>query len=76
MMMTTAESAATDTILAIDLGKYKSVACPRRSQPRRILRWLREPGCVFIPARPTWATLQSIECACWGANEASKLTSW
>jgi transposase len=27
MMMTTAETAATDTILAIDLGKYKSVAC-------------------------------------------------
>jgi hypothetical protein len=28
MMMTTAQTtAATDTILAIDLGKYKSVAC-------------------------------------------------
>ena len=27
MMMTTAETAATDTILAIDVGKYKSVAC-------------------------------------------------
>jgi len=27
MMMTTAETTATDTILAIDLGKYKSVAC-------------------------------------------------
>jgi hypothetical protein len=28
MMMTTAKTAAaTDTILAIDLGKYKSVAC-------------------------------------------------
>ena len=26
MMMTTAETTATDTILAIDLGKYKSVA--------------------------------------------------
>ena len=33
MMMTTAETAATDTILAIDLGKYKSVACLSRSIP-------------------------------------------
>jgi hypothetical protein len=31
MMMTTAETAATDTILAIDSGKYKSVACHSRS---------------------------------------------
>jgi hypothetical protein len=27
MMMTTAETVATDIILAIDLGKYKSVEC-------------------------------------------------
>jgi transposase len=33
MMMTTAETTATDTILAIDLGKYKSVACLSRSIP-------------------------------------------
>jgi transposase len=31
MMMTTTKAAATDTILAIDLGKYKSVACLYRS---------------------------------------------
>ena len=31
MMMTTAETAASATILAIDLGKYKSVACLSRS---------------------------------------------
>jgi hypothetical protein len=30
-MMTTATTTATDTILAIDLGKYKSVACLYRS---------------------------------------------
>jgi hypothetical protein len=27
MMMTTARTSVTDTILAIDLGKYKSVSC-------------------------------------------------
>jgi hypothetical protein len=31
MMMTTAKANAADTILAIDLGKYKSVACLRFS---------------------------------------------
>jgi hypothetical protein len=38
MMMTTAQTTATDTILAIDLGKYKSVACPKPS-PQRHTSW-------------------------------------
>jgi hypothetical protein len=33
-MVTTSETAVTDTILAIDLGKYKSVACHSHVHPR------------------------------------------
>ena len=53
MMMTTAETAATDTILAIDLGKYKSVACHSPAlNEQSFVKFATTTICFVPPQRP------------------------